>query len=516
MSTLYNDIDAYAVAWLKRLVDHGFLSDGAVDSRPVQEIEPDEARALKRVHWFAGIGGWDLALQWAGGDFPDGTWTGSCPCQPFSNAGQRKGISDDRHLWPHWFALIRECRPPLILGEQVEGAVAGGWIDEVADDLATIGYRLDAMVLPASIVGAPHLRHRIFFAAYPTEADLESDFDLFGDPLPIGLEPSERCRETIRWINTVATRISPEYLHGWKHLGTPAGRWIPVLRGQATNHAVLGWPTPQAHDAKGGKTPEQIERMRQESGAGVSNLNEKVHEISGWRSPQGRDGKGAHVDPLAILERFSRGSQVNLNEQARIAGWPSPAASRFNSGQDPESNQARRERMKARHGTYPGLTLDAAAKLAGWRSPDACSGHTRGIPNRGKALEKRIAEGRQIMLADEAGMAYTPEGGIAERGALAPEFSRWLMGYPAAWDALAVEECLDPPDCHPDPFASWDASLWIPCADAKLRRIGVGVRPLAETVKGRVGMLRGFGNAIVPQVAAVFVFAFMQAGVEAK
>jgi hypothetical protein len=54
------------------------------------------------------------ALRLAGipDDFP--LWTGSCPCQPFSAAGQGKGAADERHLWPAWFRLIRESRPAIV------------------------------------------------------------------------------------------------------------------------------------------------------------------------------------------------------------------------------------------------------------------------------------------------------------------------------------------------------------------------------------------------------------------
>ena len=608
MSTLYNDIDAFAVKWLRRLAAHGFIAVGEVDARPIQEIPAGVARTAARVHWFAGIGGWEMALQWAGGDFPDGTWTGSCPCQPFSNAGQRKGTDDDRHLWPHWFKLIRECRPPLVFGEQVEGAISGGWIDEVADDLASIGYALDAVVLPATIVGAPHLRHRIYFAAYPArEGDLESGFDLFGDPLPAGLEPSARCRETIRWINGIVNRISPEYAHGWKHMETPAGRWTPVLRARTANRTVQGWPTPlalsfrdshqpgtnrsiektrelmpsgwptpvrrdseregkyargnptlgmvagwatprAADGAKHGRTPEgaqaEVDRKGPANDLGTSahlagwvSPNEMVHEIDGWPTPTRATAEGG---PTGDAEH-GRSGGANLQARAQMAGWPSPAASGFNEYQDPATNQERRERMKDRHGTYSGLSLVVAASLAGWTTPQADEPGGDARPSReatGRTTEYlgRQAEGAEVAgwgtpRAVESGHSSGNPDRAADRksriedqvhstdpekkGSLAPEFSRWLMGYPPAWEMLATGEAEDVPG-YPNPFTCWDAVRWIPCSDGKLRRIGLGIRPLAESVPGRVGMLRGFGNAIVPQVAAVFVFAFMRAGAESK
>lgn len=55
----------------------------------------------------------------------------------------------------------------------------------------------------------------------------------------------------------------------------------------------------------------------------------------------------------------------------------------------------------------------------------------------------------------------------------------------------------------------WSDTIWIPCTDGKARRIKPGIQPLAHGVSGRVGLLRGAGNAIVSQAAAQFIQAFM-------
>ena len=126
---------------------------------------PRTSEVFTHVHWFAGIGGWALALRLAGWPDDRPLWTGSCPCQPFSAAGKQKGGADDRHLWPHWARLIRECRPDTIVGEQVASAVAHGWLDAVFDDLEGLSYACGAACLPAASVGAPHLRQRVWFVA---------------------------------------------------------------------------------------------------------------------------------------------------------------------------------------------------------------------------------------------------------------------------------------------------------------------------------------------------------------
>ncbi|MCM1513318.1 MAG: DNA cytosine methyltransferase [Oxalobacter formigenes] len=74
--------------------------------------------------------------------------------------------------WTEWFRLIRECRPAILFGEQVEAAVRWGWLDLVQADLESEGYACGAAVLPAAGVGAPHIRHRLWFVGKHTENKL--------------------------------------------------------------------------------------------------------------------------------------------------------------------------------------------------------------------------------------------------------------------------------------------------------------------------------------------------------
>jgi DNA (cytosine-5)-methyltransferase 1 len=100
-------------------------------------------------------------------------WTGSCPCQPFSQVGERKGFEDERHLWPVWRRLIKKCRPAVIFGEQVASKDAEPWLDLVSANLEAMDFAFGAVAFPACGVGAPHARNRTYFVAHADHAGLD-------------------------------------------------------------------------------------------------------------------------------------------------------------------------------------------------------------------------------------------------------------------------------------------------------------------------------------------------------
>ncbi|WP_282603056.1 DNA cytosine methyltransferase [Paracoccus sp. PARArs4] len=187
MAVYYNDADPAACAWLRELIAAGLLPHGEVDERSILDVEPADLRGFAQCHFFAGIGGWPYALRLAGVAEDLSVWTGSPPCQPFSQAGQRKGKDDDRHLAPTFLRLVAACRPELVFGEQVasaavlgpvggaaraatEGAASWAWFDALADALEAASYAVAAADLPAAGIGAPHIRQRLFFGAVALEA----------------------------------------------------------------------------------------------------------------------------------------------------------------------------------------------------------------------------------------------------------------------------------------------------------------------------------------------------------
>jgi DNA (cytosine-5)-methyltransferase 1 len=166
VSAYYNEMEPYAAQWLRNLIDKGLIAKGEVDERSILNVAPEDLRGFTQCHFFAGIGGWSLAARLAGWPDERPLWTGSAPCQPFSTAGQQKGQADERHLWPVFFGLIRACRPPVVMGEQVAAAVGKDWLDGVSTDLEGIGYACGAVVVPACAVDAPHRRDRLWFVGH--------------------------------------------------------------------------------------------------------------------------------------------------------------------------------------------------------------------------------------------------------------------------------------------------------------------------------------------------------------
>jgi DNA (cytosine-5)-methyltransferase 1 len=161
----YNEIEPFAAQWLRNLIAAGLIASGDVDERSIVDVQPDDLRGYAQCHFFAGIGGWSYALRLAGWPDDAPAWSGSCPCQPLSSAGQRKGHADERHLWPAFHRLIAECRPATVFGEQVASKDGREWLAGIRADLEAVGYACGAADLCAAGVGAPHIRQRIFWVA---------------------------------------------------------------------------------------------------------------------------------------------------------------------------------------------------------------------------------------------------------------------------------------------------------------------------------------------------------------
>jgi DNA (cytosine-5)-methyltransferase 1 len=340
----YNENDPKAAAWLRELINAHLIPEGIVDERSILDVEPDQLADFAQCHFFAGIGGWSRALELADWPATIPVWTGSCPCQPFSAAGKGGGFADERHLWPAWFHLINQCRPPVVFGEQVASPAGLAWFDLVSADLEGAGYSIGAADLCAAGVGAPHIRQRLWFVGI--KGGLEHNID-------------------------------------------------PRLEGQ---------PRHGNHEA-------------------------------GREITDGSTGATGESDRMAYnqIERFD---------------WEQDSAG-----------------TRGRYGTE---NSSGVVRMA----DDKCDEEHQKLPR---------------PEPDEGGRSSIQPGG---RGMAVP---RLAGGRPGPSDDF------------------WDFADWLRCRDNLWRPVEPGTFPLADGVPGRVGLLRGYGNSIVPQVAAEFIGVVMEA-----
>jgi DNA (cytosine-5)-methyltransferase 1 len=190
----YNEHSPFPAQWLRELAASGAIPHGTVDGRSIEHVRPEDLELFETCHFFAGIGVWSFALEQSG--WPRNglrTWTASLPCQPISQAGKRAGINDKRHLWPVFFSLVEECKPAIILGEQVAGKDGLAWIDGVFSDLENAGYACAAVDTCAAGYGAPHKRQRLYWVAARMADTAHIKRELLGCGRP----------ESIRWQEQV-------------------------------------------------------------------------------------------------------------------------------------------------------------------------------------------------------------------------------------------------------------------------------------------------------------------------
>jgi len=378
----YNEFDPKAAAWLRELIKAEVIPLGEVDERSIVEVKASDLAGYTQCHFFAGIGGWAEALRLAGFPSTRSVWTASLPCQPFSAAGKQLGVEDERHLWPVFFDLVKECKPDLIVGEQVARAIGFNWLDGIRADLEGADYTLGAAVLGAHSVGAPHKRQRLYWLAYTS--------------------------------------------------GTGTGRH-----------------TGSASFAE-----------REGGGQGISD--------------------GVQVSDAPVFS----GADDSVAKSQRDAGEPrrTPVESAEGAGEAGERSSVQSGRCGLSHGDAQGVTV--CPRLEG-HSGDGDGGR-ESRRERQDEVRSTAETGGPRALDDSAGDGTSD-------GRLSPE-----------------QGSNRPDNGLPRQAGHWDSAIWLVCLDGKARRVEPSIQPLAHGVQGRVALLRGAGNAIVPQVAAAFVSAFLE------
>lgn len=392
----YNENDKRAAAWLRELERAGLIAPGYVDERSIVDVQPSDLRDYTQCHFFAGIGGWSYGLRLAGWPDDRRVWTGSCPCQPFSDAGQGKGFEDPRHLWPHYFRLIRVGRPPVCLGEQVASAAGLAWLDRVCADLEGEDYAVAAADLCAAGVGEK---------AYRPQA------------------------EYLRWL----VRSGVDFVRGREADLLALADYLEQLIASAPHiRQRLFWLADAEGAGRAGS--EHAGASGQEAGGGARLLGAGGHGTAGRLADSDANGRGEEGRGL------DRSAQRDFEHGGGTCGLG--------------------------HAGREGLPLPERAEL-----PGAGRGEEGGA-----AQQSSRAPG---------GLGHADGGGCGQGSA-------WLQ----AWTGQAR--------------GFWSDYDLIPCRDGKARRIEPGSSPLAHGVPGRVGLLRGYGNAINPYVAAEFIKAYLE------
>ncbi|MFJ1900431.1 DNA cytosine methyltransferase [Streptomyces sp. NPDC088115] len=208
----------------------------------VSDIDPGANRILAH-HWPDVPNHGDLTTtNWAAVE-PIDIFCGGYPCQPFSNAGLRKGTDDDRHIWPWIARALGVLRPRIAVFENVAGHLRLGF-DIVLRDLAKLGFDVEWCVVRASEVGAPHPRRRLFILATATDAP-HLRHERAGTARGRGHGPANHRDAT----------ADPGRIGLDAHGELPAGR--DAVRAGVRAHAPRRGPAPAPHPDSVGRGPDQ-------------------------------------------------------------------------------------------------------------------------------------------------------------------------------------------------------------------------------------------------------------------
>lgn len=290
---------------------------------------------------FSGIGGFDLAAEWAGWTnafnceidpfcrkvlkyhFPNAeqyedirttdftVWkdridvlTGGFPCQPFSLAGKRRGTEDYRYLWPAMLDVIRTVRPRWVVGENVYGIVnwsEGLVFERVCADLETAGYEVQPYIIPACGVCAPHRRDRCWFVPTVQTQGLKRCVNGRTEFMPTVLLPTPHASDASRGGQKVTG------LYKTRKSGLT---YMSLLNDLAVSGLL---PTPTANDAKNVTLP---------ASQGKRNGLPKI----AMQSDEYRTGTGSRLNPLYVAEMMGFPGNWLVSPFLGGAGKPSKPA----------------------------------------------------------------------------------------------------------------------------------------------------------------------------------------------
>lgn len=182
-------------------------------------------------------------------------------CQPFSSAGQRRGVDDERWLWGDIARVIADVGPRFVFLENVAGLVRGG-LPYICADLASLGFDAEWGCLSAAQVGASHTRNRFWLLAWGADGESVGLMDTGGSDRDGGADPVRSCGDVghaggPRRSEVTRSTPSDEATDGWRadqsdvvdgaseDVGDAYGTRRPLSGHQGSRSALTGEPDPR-------------------------------------------------------------------------------------------------------------------------------------------------------------------------------------------------------------------------------------------------------------------------------
>ena len=355
--------------------------------------------------------------------FPD-IITGGFPCQPFSVAGKQKGTSDDRHLWPDMFRIIKAFKPRYVIGENVRGIINiqdGVVFETVCTDLESEGYEVQPFIIPAAGVGAPHRRERVWIVAHSSKFGCGSRSDNWEGRQVSNNEERQLTQdqsEQQRWESGSRKKSNTRSITESRTNQGNEFRWQDLSRSKDVENTRRTLRS----RSKLGETNED------EVGEGYANQHQRSSSTSesDVANTYARLGNGENEEVQSRGQTFdtsstrggenvadTRGERLEGQFRSKLQGTREGFTN--SSEDDAQTNSERLEGFGAKHKLRNGKEEEQTSRNSWWLVEPNVGRVAHGVPGRvhrlkglGNSIVPQIAEeiGRAIIKAEKKGGYY--------------------------------------------------------------------------------------------------------------